>query len=75
MKNEGDGDTNCNWCTQYSLLRIGTGIGGPGNKGTTGDHPNYRIVKIGHNIKKGPGDLRKLAVTQNPVKNDQLTLV
>ena len=27
------------------------------------------------NTEKSPGDLRRLAVTQSPVKNDQLTLM
>ena len=35
-----------------------------GNLRTNRDHPNYNIVKIGQNTEKGPGDLRKLAVTQ-----------
>ena len=39
------------------------------------DHLDYNIVKIGQNTKKGPGDLRRLAVTQTPVRNHQLTLV
>ena len=51
------------------------GTGGFGNKTTSGDHPNYSIVEIGQNTEKSPGDLRRLAVTQTPVKNHQLTLV
>ena len=39
------------------------------------DHPDYSIIKIGQNIEKSPGDLRKIVVTQAPVKNHQLTLV
>ena len=62
--NESDGDTNSNWCTRYSHQRIGIGTGGLGNKMTSGDHLNYSIVEICLNTKKGPGDLRKLAVTQ-----------
>ena len=56
MKYESDGDTNCNWTTQYSHQRIGTGAGGPRNKRTSGDHQNYSIVEIGENTKKIPGD-------------------
>ena len=55
--------------------KIGTETGGLGNKRTSGVHPNYRIVEIGQNIKKSPGDLRRLAITQTPVENHQLTLV
>ena len=40
-----------------------------------GDHPNYSIVEISQNTEKSPGDLRRLAVTQTPVENHQLTLV
>ena len=44
-------------------------IRGLGNKGTSGDNPNSSIVKIGQDTKKSPGDLRRLAVTQTPVKD------
>ena len=42
---------------------------------TSRDHPDNRIIKINQNTKKSPGDLRRLAVTQTPVRNHQLTLV
>ena len=32
------------------------------------NHPNYSIIEIGQNTEKSPGDLRRLAVTQPPVK-------
>ena len=35
---------------------------------------NYSIVDNGQNTEKSPGDLRRLAVTQTPVKDHQLTL-
>ena len=38
-------------------------------------HLNYSMAKIGQNTVKSPGDLRRLAVTQNIVKDYQLTLV
>ena len=75
MECEGDGDTNCNWCTRYSHQRIDTETGGFRNKRTSGDHPNYGFDEIGQNTKKSPGDLRILAVTQTPVENHQLMLV
>ena len=65
MEHESDGDTNS----------IDIGSGGLGNKSTFGDRPKYSIVEIGQNTKKSPGDLRRLVVTQTPVKNHQLTLV
>ena len=33
------------------------------------------FIKIGQNTEKSPGDLRRLAVTQTPVKDHQLTLI
>ncbi len=55
--------------------RLVQGLGGLGNKKTKRDHPNYCIIKIGQNNEKSPEDLRKLAVTQTPVKDHQLTLM
>ena len=34
-----------------------------------GDHPNSCLFGIGQNNEKSPGDLRRLAVTQTPVRN------
>ena len=48
------------------------GTGGPGNKRTSGDHPNYSIIE---NTEKSPGDLRRLAVTQTSAKGNWLTLM
>ena len=42
-------------------------IGKLGNK--------YNIIEIGHNSEKSPGYLRRLAFTQNLVRNHRLTLV
>ena len=39
------------------------------------DYPNDSIAKNGQNPETSPGDLRRLAVTQNPLKNHQLTLM
>ena len=36
---------------------------------------NYCIVEICQNIEKSPGDFRRLAVTQTPVKDHQLMLM
>ena len=72
---ESDGDTNCNKCAQNSHEKFGIGTGGLGNKRTSGDHPNDSTVKIGRNTEKNPEDLRRLAVTQTPVKDHQLLLV
>ena len=53
----------------------GTGTGGLGNKKTNGNHPNYSIIEIGQNIEKSSGDLRRLVVTQNSVKDHQMSLM
>ena len=39
------------------------------NQRTNGDDPNYSIINIGQNTEKSPGDLRRLAVAQTPVKD------
>ena len=75
LEHESDVYTNCNWCSWYSHQRINKGTRGLGNKRTRGNHPNYCIIEIGQNIKKSPGDVRRLTVTQTPVKNHQLTLM
>ena len=36
---------------------------------------NNSIVTIGQNTEKSPGDLRRLAVSQTPLKDHQQTLV
>ncbi len=40
-----------------------------------GDYPNDSIAEDGQSTEKRPGDLRRLDVTQTPVKNHQLTLM
>ena len=42
---------------------------------TSRDYPNDSIAENGQNPKTSPGDLRRLALTQTPVKNHQLTLM
>ena len=56
MEHEVDGDTNCKWYSRNSHQSIDTGSGGLGNKRTSGDHPNYGIVKIDQNTEKSLGD-------------------
>ena len=40
----------------------------------SGDYPNDNIIGDGQNFEKIPCDLRRLAVTQTPMKSHQLTL-
>ena len=54
---------------------ITKGTGGVGNWRTDEDHPNHSIIENGQNTEKSPEDLRRLAVTQTPVKNHRLTLI
>ena len=49
--------------------------GGLENWRTSGNYPNYCIIENSQNTEQSPGDLRKLAVTQTPVKDHQLKLM
>ena len=53
---------------------MGNGTGEFRNQRTSGDHPDYNIIKISQNTENSPGVLRRLAVIQTPVKDYQLTL-
>ena len=75
MEHEGDIYTNRNWGFLYSHQRIIKWFGGIRGWRTSGDHPNYSIIENGQNTEKSPGDLRRLAVAQTPVKNHQLKLM
>ena len=75
VEQESDDNTNCDCCSWYRHQRISTRTGRLGNKRTSGDDPNYCIIKIGQNSEKISGDLRRLVVSQTPVKKHQLMLV
>ena len=51
------------------------GPGGLVSWQTSGDYPEYNIIKNDLNTEKCPGDMRTLAVTQTPVKNHQLKVM
>ena len=72
---DSDNYTNCHWCFLYIYQRLRKRIWGLRNKRTSGDHPNYSIIDVSQNTKKGPGDLRRLVISQVPVKYHQLTLM
>ena len=72
MEHEDDGNTNCNWCTWNDAQKLSKKTRRVGNHNTSGD---YSIVEVGQNTEKSPGDLRRLAVIQTPVKDHQLTFV
>ena len=75
MEHKGNGDTNCNWRIRNHPQRISKETGRLGNKRTSRDHPDYSTSKIGQNTDNSPGDLRRFAVIQIPVKSHQLTLM
>ena len=75
MEHKSDDDTSYNWCTQNGPQRLGKGTVRVGDQRKNGNHPNYSIIKISQNTEKNSGDLRRLAVTQTPVKDHQKMLV
>ena len=62
MEHEWDGDTHCNWCAQYSHLKICTSTGRLENKRTSGDHINYSIINVGQNTKNPLSKHQKMQV-------------
>ena len=69
MEHAGDNNTNFNRCIWNSNEMITKGTGGLGSWQRSGDHLNYNIIENGQNTEKSPGDLRRLSVTQSPVKD------
>ena len=67
----GDDDRNC---YRNNPERLGNGTRRHENLRSR-VHPDYRIIRIGQNTEKSLRDLRKLAATQTPVKDQKLTLV
>ena len=57
MEHESDSDTNCNWWAWNNTQSLGKGTGRFKNERTSGNHPDYSIVKIGQNTEKSPGFL------------------
>ena len=72
MEHEVDSDTNCNWSTVPKSLK--ERLGEFEITGEIETITNYSIVEIDQNTEKGPADPRRLAVTETPVKDHQLTL-
>ena len=75
MEHESDVDVNCNWCARNNPQMLSKEIRRLKNQRTTRDHSEYGIIKLSQNTEKSPGHLRKLAVSQTPIKYHQLTLV
>ena len=72
---ESDVYTNSNWYSLYTPRRIIKATEGLGNKRVSGDNKKYDIIEISQNNEKSRGDLRRLAVTQNSLPDQQLTLI
>ena len=75
LKKTMEHDTNSNWCAQNNPQRFGKGTGRLRNQRISGDHPDSGFIKISLNTEMIPGDSRRLAVPQTPVKNRQLMLM
>ena len=63
------------WYMWNNPQRINNGTKRLRNQKTSGDLPIYSIVEIGQNTEKSPGNKKRHAITQTPVKDHQLTLV
>ena len=75
MEHEGDGDINCNRCTRNNSQMFGKRNRRLRNQKTRRNHLDYSIIEIGQNTEKSPGDLRRLVVTETPVRSHQQMLV
>ena len=75
MKHEGDGDSNCVLCIWNDPKTVKKKTREIGNQEENRNQPDNWIVEIGKNTEKSHGDLRRLVVTQTPVKDHQLKLV
>ena len=68
MEHEGDCDTESNWFTRNDFLD--KRVGRDRNRMTRQD---YCIIETSQTTE--PGDLKRLVVTQTPVKGDQINFV
>ena len=66
---------NSKWCAGKNPQKFNKRTGIHRILRTGREHPAWRMVKIGQDTEKSPGDLRSLAVTQTSVKDNHLTLV
>ena len=73
MEHEGNNYANCNWCFGTVTKGLLKSLDDLEVRGPSGYHPNDSIIENGQHTEKSPGDLRRLAVTQSPVKDHQLT--
>ena len=57
-----------------TVIPIRKGVGTDGNWRTNRDYTYHSIVKIGQNPEKSHEDMRRLVITQTPVKDSQLSI-
>ena len=74
MEYEDDGNINCIWCIRNDLQSLEKGAGRIWNQ-IRRNYPNYQIIDIDQNTEKSSENLRRLLVTQTPVKDHQYKLV
>ena len=67
-EHEGDGDTSCNRCTWINPQMTDKWTRRLKNQRTSGDHPDYSIIKIGQNTEKSPEDLRRICCSNSKKK-------
>ena len=65
MEHEGDSNISCNWSTWNNPQRLSKGIGRFRSRKKSRDPQDYIIIKVGQNIEKCRGDLRKIAGVKN----------
>ena len=73
MEHGGDDDTNYSWHARNSSQGLGKKTGRNENQMKTRKLTDNSIAKIILNIPMSPGNSRRLAVTQTPVKDEQLS--
>ena len=66
MGNESDVAAIYNWCTRKSPKMLSQGTE---NQRANRNYTNNNITKTGQNSEKSPGNFKKLAVIQTPVKD------
>ena len=71
MDHESNDCTNWDWCFWHRDWRIIKRLEGFRSCRTCGDHSNDSIIEDIQNTEKSPGDLRRLAVAQTPVKKSK----
>ena len=69
MEHESNDYANCDWCLRHNNKRIIKKPGRLGSWRTGRDYPNDSIAENGQNPGTSHGDLRRLYVTQTPVRN------